>query len=286
MTRKRTAAACSITVLAALAVALVAGGPVAAAPAARVTVSPATLRPDRATTLSLHGSGFQSIKGGFGGIYVLFGTVDGHWRPSQGGITGVDYRYVPDSQTKDNHGYEKFVSFLDGGTLAEANGGVIAADGTWATTLVVPGATFTTTGAGGTTVTVDCRKVPCGVITIGAHGVVDPDNETFTPVTFATPKTAAPTTRPPGRSSGHASTATPSPTSAPGPLTIPTPATVPATAAPTSVAMTDAAAVSATTALTVDARWIAVLATVVVLVAGAGAFRHRRATRTAKETRP
>ncbi|GMA24275.1 hypothetical protein GCM10025864_20340 [Luteimicrobium album] len=180
-----------------LATALLAGaGLVAAAvPASaepRVTVS----GPDGAahadltysTTLTLAGSGFQSIKGGFGGIYVLFGWVDdpqgGSWRPSQGGKTGTDLRYVPDSETKDNKGFEKFVSFPGSDTEYAANGGEIKADGTWKTTLVVPGPTFQTQDRDGTTVTVDCRKVTCGVITIGAHGVVNPSNETFTAVSF------------------------------------------------------------------------------------------------------
>jgi len=61
------------------------------------------------TTLRLSGSGFQSIKGGFGGIYVLLGTVSGNWRPSAHGKGQL--LYVPDSQTKSNAGYQKFVAF-------------------------------------------------------------------------------------------------------------------------------------------------------------------------------
>ncbi|BBA97040.1 hypothetical protein RVR_2602 [Actinacidiphila reveromycinica] len=181
-------------VVGALAAAACAGGLAAADPAAaasaRVVVGPATADPDYATTLTVSGTGFQSVKGGFGGIYVLFGTVGGTWRPSQGGTSGTDYAYVPDSQTKDNHGFERFVSFPGGSTLSEANGGVIAADGSWHTTLVVPGAKFTAGGTGGTSRAVDCTVERCGVITIGAHGVVNPQNETFTPVAFAAPGTA------------------------------------------------------------------------------------------------
>ena len=57
-------------------------------------------------------------------------------------LTGVDYFYVPDSETKDNHGFEKFVTFPGGDTASAANGGVLKADGTWSTTMVIPGATF------------------------------------------------------------------------------------------------------------------------------------------------
>ena len=39
--------------------------------------------------------------------------------------------------------------------------------------------------------TVDCRKVTCGVITVGAHGVANANNETFTPVTVGSLGTSA-----------------------------------------------------------------------------------------------
>ncbi|GAA4846566.1 hypothetical protein GCM10023221_26500 [Luteimicrobium xylanilyticum] len=169
---------------------LAAAAPASAAPRVTVSGPDGAARADLrySTTLTLQGTGFQSIKGGFGGIYVLFGWVDdpqgGSWRPSQGGKTGADLRYVPDSETKDNKGFEKFVAFPGSDTEYAANGGEIKADGTWKTTLVVPGPTFQTQDRNGKTVSVDCRKVTCGVITIGAHGVVNPSNETFTPVSF------------------------------------------------------------------------------------------------------
>ncbi|WP_018546293.1 hypothetical protein [Streptomyces sp. LaPpAH-108] len=155
--------------------------------AARVSASPATADPDYATKLRLHGAGFQSVKNGFGGVYVLFGTVSGTWRPSQGGTSGVDYVYVQDSETKDNHGYQRFVAFPGDPTAYAANGGTVRADGTWDATLVVPGAVFPAKGRDGAIRQVDCRKVQCGVITIGAHGVANPRNETFTPIDFAAP---------------------------------------------------------------------------------------------------
>ncbi|MEU1623669.1 hypothetical protein ABZ479_41115 [Streptomyces sp. NPDC005722] len=164
--------------------------------AARVTVSPATADPDYASRLRLHGAGFQSVKNGFGGVYVLFGTVSGNWRPSRGGTSGEDYVYVQDSETKDNHGYQRFVAFPGDPTAYAANGGTVKADGTWDATLVVPGAVFPAKGRDGTIRQVDCRKVQCGVITIGAHGVASPANETFTPVRFTTPAGQAPATKP------------------------------------------------------------------------------------------
>lgn len=157
--------------------------------AGRVTVvgldGAARASADGPTTLKLSGSGFQSINKGFGGIYVLFGWVaDGAWAPSQGGATGDTLRYVPDAETADNAGYQRFVAFPGSSTADEANGGLIAADGTWSTQLVVPGATFSTVDRSGATVEIDCTRVQCGVITIGAHGVKNAANESFTPVSF------------------------------------------------------------------------------------------------------
>lgn len=156
---------------------------------------------DAATTVRLSGSGFQSVHGGFGGIYVMFGWVDdvagGSWKPSQGGASGSDYRYVPDERTSDNQGYERFVAFPASDTESSANGGVIAADGSWSTDLVIPGPVFTTGG-----VKVDCTQVQCGIITIGAHGVTNVTNETFTPVTFATTATTGSGTTDSGAQAG------------------------------------------------------------------------------------
>lgn len=141
------------------------------------------------TALTVSGSGFQSVEGGFGGIYVLFGWVEdpagGTWRPSRGGVTGDDLRYVPDSEQAQNQGFQRFVAFPGSQTEESANGGVIAADGSWSVTLTVPGPQFQALDRSGAATTVDCLQVTCGVITIGAHGVVNASNETFTPVAFA-----------------------------------------------------------------------------------------------------
>lgn len=162
--------------------------PTPAQAAARVSVTndsgTAAVDPTYATTLTVSGSGFQSIKGGHGGIYVFFGTVSGDWQPSKGGQVGRNYRYVPDSESKNNQGYQRFVAFPGSDTADAANGGTIAANGRWSTSLTVPGATFKTVDRAGKVVQVDCRKVTCGVITIGAHGVKNSRNESFTPVAF------------------------------------------------------------------------------------------------------
>lgn len=136
------------------------------------------------TQLRLNGSGFQSIKNGFGGIYVLFGWVDGAgWAPSSGGVTGENYMYVPDDEVNPV-GYANFVTFPGSSTSYAANGGEVAADGSWSAVATIPGAKFTSVDRAGNPSEVDCLQVQCGIITVGAHGVVNANNETFTPITF------------------------------------------------------------------------------------------------------
>lgn len=167
----------------------------AAAPAsaaARVSVAAENGKAQADTTYStpvtVSGSGFQSVPGGFGGIYVVFGWVDdpagGSWRPSKGGVSGQDLLYVPDSESKDNAGFQRFVSYPGSDTASSANGGTIAADGTWSTTLTIPGPKVEVVGRSGAVTSIDCLTVTCGVITFGAHGVSNATNETFTPVQF------------------------------------------------------------------------------------------------------
>lgn len=141
--------------------------------------------------VTVSGTGFQSVQGGAGGIYVVFGWVDdaegGTWRPSEGGATGVDYLYAPDTEDAQNAGLQRFVAFPGAGTAIAANGGEIAADGTWTTPLTVPSAQFEAVDRAGAAVPVDCTQVQCGIITFGAHGIKNATNETFTPVTFGDP---------------------------------------------------------------------------------------------------
>ncbi|GAA1704666.1 hypothetical protein GCM10009808_23290 [Microbacterium sediminicola] len=140
--------------------------------------------PTYLTQLRVSGSGFQSIQNGFGGIYVMFGWVAGSgWAPSQGGSTGTTYRYVPDDETNPT-GYVAFVSFPGSSTEYAANGGTLSSDGSWSTVLSIPGAQFTALDRDGNATQVDCLQVQCGIITVGAHGVVNANNETFTPITF------------------------------------------------------------------------------------------------------
>ncbi len=178
------------TLLAAALTALPAAVASAATPGAVVSIdAPDGIAADAPTSVTLHGTGFQVVPGGFGGIYVLFGWVDdpaaGTWRPSAGGTTGTNLRYAVDEASQQNAGHQLFVAFPGASTAVEANGGQLAEDGSWSATLTVPGARFTVLDASGATVELDCTVVTCGVVTIGAHGVENANNETFTPVAFA-----------------------------------------------------------------------------------------------------
>lgn len=178
------------TFLGAAAVSIATADEVHAAP--RVSISgpdgTATVSASGNTDITVSGSGFQSIQGGFGGIYVFFGWVNdpagGSWKPSQGGRTGEDLLYVPDTEARDNAGYQRFTTFPGSGTSSAANGGTLAADGTWSLRMRTPGARFNAQDRQGNEREVDCTQVQCGIITIGAHGVVNPANESFTPVSF------------------------------------------------------------------------------------------------------
>lgn len=167
---------------------------VASAAGAQVSVSPGTADPEYATVLQLRGNGFQSVQGGHGGVYVLFGWVSnpaGGWQPSSGGAAGATYRYVQDSEARDNSGFQRYVAYDGSDTASSANGGTIGADGSWSTELIVPGARFAALDRAGQATQVDCATVQCGIITVGAHGVVNPANETFTPISFAVPQQEA-----------------------------------------------------------------------------------------------
>lgn len=163
--------------------------PVAPAHAAgRVDLS-ATPNADGSTTVTLTGSGFQYLPNAPGGVYVFFGAVsDPHtnaWAPSQGGQSGSTYSYA------NTPGSTLLIAF-QGGSSADAANGIIDANGAWTAQMTIPGSRFSGTSgnphAGQTQqgAEIDCLAVQCGIITIGAHGNVNSNNESFSPVGFVT----------------------------------------------------------------------------------------------------
>ena len=162
--------------------------PAPAHAAGRVDVSPAPSA-DGETTVTLSGSGFQYLPNAPGGIYVSFGVVQdpqtNSWAPSQGGKSGETFGYAATS------GATILVSFA-GGSSADAANALIEADGTWTAQMRIPGSSFPSisgnphAGEAAEGATIDCLQVQCGVITFGAHGMVNAHNESFTPVSFMT----------------------------------------------------------------------------------------------------
>ncbi len=156
--------------------------------ASRVDVS-TTPNADGATTVTLTGTGFQYQPNAPGGIYVFFGIVSdpatNAWAPSQGGASGSTYSYAS------TRGSQLLVAF-EGGSSASASNATIRSDGTWTATMTIPGSRFTATfgdphsGSVSQSSQVDCLQLICGIITIGAHGRWNANNESFTPVGFRT----------------------------------------------------------------------------------------------------
>ncbi|WP_422768806.1 LPXTG cell wall anchor domain-containing protein [Plantactinospora sp. WMMC1484] len=201
-TRCTARAASALAIVAALVVAPAAGA--SAGQAARspsLTVSPGTLPADRVSTVTVTGRSYLVPPHApgvevFGGVYVFFGWVADATRfgPStrnsnnNNGTVGVTYAYpgkAGDAATRDDGtGATRLVSFTAGGASGDATGFHMDGDGNWKTTMRIFGAAFATTMPDGTTRTFDCRKVRCGVFTIGAHGVASATNERFVPIRF------------------------------------------------------------------------------------------------------
>lgn len=156
--------------------------------ASRVDVAPAP-NANGETTVTLSGSGFQYLPNAPGGVYVFFGAVvdpsTNSWAPSQGGKSGQTFSYASTG------GSQLLVGFA-GGSSAEASNSLIDASGSWTAQMTIPGSSFVSTsgdphsGSAQTGATIDCMRVQCGIITIGAHGMVNANNESFTPISFVT----------------------------------------------------------------------------------------------------
>ncbi|MEV0731072.1 HtaA domain-containing protein [Polymorphospora sp. NPDC050346] len=134
----------------------------AAAPT--VTVNPATGIDPAGTTATVTGSGFDPQAANGSGIYVAFGPKN-----------DADY-WVNSRRYKSVKWVNKNVTTPSGGQ------DVLNADGTFDTTLDV--AARYTDGNGND---VDCTVVQCYILTFAAHGSADRSQDTFTPVSFATP---------------------------------------------------------------------------------------------------
>lgn len=148
---------------------------------ATLEVSPAQCLGDKNQTVKLTGTGYPVNRGGetFGGVYVLFGWVDSadpKWAPTQGGSSGKTFTYANDG--KPSGTFQKMVNF-PGNTTGEGMP-TMDAKGNWTMDFPIEQSKFTSAQEQ----EVDCYKVTCGIITIGAHGLPLPGGEVFTPIYF------------------------------------------------------------------------------------------------------
>lgn len=126
-----------------------------------VSVSPASgLDPAKATTLNVSGSGFDAQANGGVGIYLAFGAKASDYATNAGGFLIAKWVHL--------------------GATVSSGQAPMTADGAFTTTL--PGITAKYTDGSGKVV--NCLVTQCYVVTIGAHGMVNGSQETFTPVNF------------------------------------------------------------------------------------------------------
>ncbi|MFF1571450.1 HtaA domain-containing protein [Leifsonia sp. NPDC058292] len=125
---------------------------------ASVSVSPATGLDPSGASLTVTGTAFKPTGGSVFGVYVGVGPKsvlnDPNWYLNAGYFANV-----------------KWVS-------------TIGAGGSFTSTLTGVKAAITSNGQ-----SVDCTAVECGIFTMAAHGSADRTQDTFTPISFASPST-------------------------------------------------------------------------------------------------
>jgi hypothetical protein len=143
----------TLLVIGAVAAPVAAGGPI-------VTVNPGGPLPSGTQTITVSGTGFDPVGNNASGVYVVFGP-----------ITPAPSYYIDPS-------IYAAVKWVYPAGQESGQTALMATDGSFSTTLVVPSSFTSPAGA------VDCASVPCAVITFGAHGSQDRSQDTCTLVTF------------------------------------------------------------------------------------------------------
>ena len=158
-------------------------------------VTPAKCLGDANQNVTVKGSGYPTSRDGatFGGLYVLFGWVDPsepNWAPTQGGASGRTFTYANDGKPAGT--FQQMVNF-PGNTTGP---GMPTMDdkGNWEMEFPIEKSQFTSAQAK----EVDCIKMTCGIITIGAHGLPLQGGEVFTPVYFTADEKDTGTEKPDG----------------------------------------------------------------------------------------
>ncbi|WP_441897369.1 HtaA domain-containing protein [Microbacterium sp.] len=151
---------------------------------AELTVSPAYSLADEGQTVHLTGKNFPTVGPGNtkwkGGLYVLFGWVDPaageDWGPGHGGASGHTFTYTKDIEPQGT--YQSMVNY-PGNTTAPGFP-EMDANGNFEMDLPLLASRFESAQG----MDVDCYKMQCGVLLIGAHGQINAQGEIFVPVYF------------------------------------------------------------------------------------------------------
>ena len=100
----------------------------------------ARVDPTYATTIQVSGSGFQSVKGGHGGIYVFFGTVSAAGGRAPAARPARTTSTCPTARPRTTRASRSTSRSRAPTPRARPNGGTMTSSGSWSTALVVPGA--------------------------------------------------------------------------------------------------------------------------------------------------
>lgn len=150
---------------------------------AELTVSPAYSLADEDQLVTLSGTGFPTAGrdgSSFGGLYVLFGWVDPEagedWGPGHGGASGHTFTYTQDIEPQGT--YQSMVSYPGNTTVPGFP--EMDANGDFEMEFPLMASRFESQQG----MDIDCYRMQCGVILIGAHGQTNPEGEIFVPVYF------------------------------------------------------------------------------------------------------
>ncbi|MDN6359092.1 MAG: hypothetical protein L0J95_13495, partial [Yaniella sp.] len=137
-----------------------------------MTVEPGRYLPcDRATEVTVSGSGYDHTEA----IYLGFGTPSNHddleqWRRSNGGLSGADADY--------DYGLAQMIN----GSTADVEDDAVKMDasGNWSIDILIPGKDIESFFGS----SIDCSSAYCGFFSFGSMGMINAANEAYTPVYF------------------------------------------------------------------------------------------------------
>ncbi|WP_217135411.1 HtaA domain-containing protein [Leucobacter chinensis] len=150
---------------------------------ASLTVSPAYSLADTEQTVHLKGTGFPTTAengSNFGGLYVLFGWIDpasgDTWGPGHRGVSGKTFTYSKDIEPAGT--FQSMVSYPGNTTVPGFP--MMDSAGNFEMDLPLIASRFESQHG----IDIDCYRMQCGVMLIGAHGQKQAKGEIFVPVYF------------------------------------------------------------------------------------------------------